>query len=204
VVVFVPLLTAIPGLRPKGAQAPGAATWVGALLAFAGLVLLTTPARTAFPQILASIGLGDLLTLVCALAFAGHLLSLAHASLHLPAGLLATLQIGVAAALMAVALPLGGRPMLHLTGRLIFALVVTSVLATAAAFTIQSYAQQHLAPTHTALILTLEPVFAWLTAVLVRHERFGPRAMAGALLILVGIAVIELLPSVRPPAAIPI
>jgi drug/metabolite transporter (DMT)-like permease len=198
------LLTAIPGIRPRGAHAPGVTTWIGALLAFAGLLLLTTPAGTAFSRIFASIGLGDLLTLVCALAFAGHLLSLAHASLHLPAGLLATLQIGAAALLMTVTLPLGGRPELHLTGRLLLTLAVTSLLATAAAFTIQSYAQQHLAPTHTALILTLEPVFAWLTAVFVLHEHFGRRSLAGATLILAGIAVIELLPSRREPVSIPI
>jgi drug/metabolite transporter (DMT)-like permease len=203
VVVFVPLLMVIPKLRPKGVNRPGATTWIGALLAFAGLVLLTTPAGTEFSRIFASIGMGDLLTLFCAMAFAGHLLSLGWAAQHVPARLLATLQIGAATALMAVVLPMGGRPVLHLTVRLLVTLGVTSVLATAAAFTIQSYAQQHLAPTHTALILTMEPVFAWLTAVLVRHERFGPRALAGALLILVGIAVIELLPS-RRPALIPI
>ncbi|MEO6804142.1 MAG: DMT family transporter [Granulicella sp.] len=197
VVVFVPLLMVVPKLRPKGAKPPGATTWIGALLAFAGLVLLTTPAGTEFSRIFASIGIGDLLTLLCAVAFAGHLLSLAWAAQQVPAGLLATLQIGAASVLMAVILPMGGRPVLHLTVRLLVTLVVTSVLATAAAFTIQSYAQQHLSPTHTALILTMEPVFAWLTAVLVRHERFGPRALAGALLILVGIAVIELLPSLR-------
>ncbi len=204
VVVFVPLLTAVPGIRPKGAQAPGLATFSGAVLAFSGLLLLTTPRGTGFTHIFASIGIGDLLTLLCALAFAGHLLALANASLHLSAGLLATLQIGAATFLMAITLPLGGRLELHLTGRLVATLLVTSLLATAAAFTIQSYAQQHLAPTHTALILTLEPVFAWLTSLLALHESFGHRAFAGALLILAGILVIELLPSRRQPTAIPI
>ena len=95
---------------------------------------------------------------------------------------------------MLVTLPLGGRPELHLTVRLGVALGVTSLLATAAAFTIQSYAQQHLAPVETALILTLEPVFAWLTAMVLLHERMGARTLGGAGLILAGIAVIELRP----------
>jgi drug/metabolite transporter (DMT)-like permease len=204
VVVFVPLLTAIPLLRPAGTRAPGPITYLGAILAFLGLLLLTTPAGTAFSRIFENIGIGDLLTLLCAVAFAAHLLSLAHASLALPAGLLATLQIGAATLLMIATLPLGGRPEFHLTARLVFALIVTALLATAAAFTIQSYAQQHLAPTQTALILTLEPVFAWLTSLLVLHEHFGHRSLAGALLILAGIAVIEVLPSRMPPAAIPV
>jgi drug/metabolite transporter (DMT)-like permease len=203
VVVFVPLLTAIPALRPTGTPAPGSSTFLGAILAFTGLVLLTTPPGTGLNHIFASIGLGDLFTLLCALAFAGHLLSLSHASLHLSAGLLATLQIGAATVIMVISLPLGGTPHLHLTPGLIAAFAITSLLATAAAFTIQSYAQQHLAPTHTALVLTLEPVFAWLTSLLVLHEHFGHRALAGALLILAGIAVIELLPTKAQLPAIP-
>ncbi|WP_263385376.1 DMT family transporter [Granulicella arctica] len=203
IVVFVPLFTIIPRLRPKGANAPGLATIAGALFAFSGLLLLTTPAGTALAHIFATIGLGDLLVLLCALAFAAHLLALARASLHLSAGLLATLQIGAATLLMAVTLPFDGRPVLHLTGRLVFALAITSLFATAAAFTIQSYAQQHLSPSHTALILTLEPVFAWLTSILILHEHLGPRALTGALLILIGIAIIELLPNRSAPTPIP-
>jgi drug/metabolite transporter (DMT)-like permease len=65
-------------------------------------------------------------------------------------------------------------------------------LATAAAFTIQSWAQQHLPATNTALIFTLEPVFAWLFSLLFLGERLGPRALTGAGLILAGILLAEL------------
>src|SRR5438270_12385349 len=43
-VVLVPLLSSIPGLRPPGGRAPRWNAFVGALLAFAGLILLTVPA----------------------------------------------------------------------------------------------------------------------------------------------------------------
>ncbi len=148
-----------------------------------------------------SISLGDLLTLVCAIAFAGHLLALAHTSNQVPVAQLATLQIGVAAFLMAITLPLGGKPHLSPTPRLFLALAITSLLATAAAFTIQSWAQQHLPATHTAVLLTLEPVFACLTSFLVLHEQLGHRSLLGAALILTGIATIELLSA---PAPLPI
>jgi drug/metabolite transporter (DMT)-like permease len=196
VVVFVPLLTLIPAVRPAGAHAPGWNAGAGAMLAFAGLFLLTTPGGTTWANLFTSIGLGDLLTLACALAFAGHLLSIAHTSKRVPARQLATLQIGFAAVVMAVTLPLGGEVYLHMTPRLMVALAVTSLLATAAAFTIQSWAQQHLPPTHTAILITLEPVFATITSFLVLHERLGRRALAGAGLILAGIVVIELIPAV--------
>jgi drug/metabolite transporter (DMT)-like permease len=136
--------------------------------------------------------------LACAIAFAGHLLALAHTSHRVPTGQLATLQIGVAALIMAITLPLGGRPHLSITPRLAVALVVTSLLATAAAFTIQSWSQQHLPPTHTAILLTLEPVFACLTSYVVLHEHLGTRSLVGAVLILLGIAFTELLSAAAP------
>jgi drug/metabolite transporter (DMT)-like permease len=198
VVVFVPLLTMVPVLRPASAPVPGAASLAGALLAFGGLVLLTTPSATRWGNVFRSIGTGDLLTLLCAIAFAGHLLALAHTSTKIPIPQLATLQISFAALLMLVTLPLEGTVYLNATPRLIVALLVTALLATAAAFTIQSWAQQHLPPTHTALLLTLEPVFAWLTSFLFLGERLNARSLTGALLIFAGILLIELIPRPHP------
>lgn len=198
VVVFVPLLSAIPTIRPASAHAPRWSSALGALFAFAGLLLLTTPAGTAWGNLFASIGSGDLLTLLCSIAFAAHLLSLAHTSPRVPIAQLATLQITVAALVMAITLPLGGHLYLNLTPRLMIALAVTSLLATAAAFTVQSWAQQHLPPTHTALLLTLEPVFAWLISFLFLGEHLGRRSLIGAGLIFAGILVTELLPTATP------
>jgi drug/metabolite transporter (DMT)-like permease len=196
VVIFVPALTLLPGLRPQGTRRPGWSAAAGAVFAFAGLILLTTPPASNLKEMVSTISLGDWLTLGCALAFAGHLLMLAHCARTLPAGLLATLQISAAAVIMLVALPL--EPMrLHLTPRLGVALLICSLLATAAAFTIQTYAQQHLPPTHTVLLLTLEPVFAWLTSLLVLHQGLDRRALTGAALIFAGILVTELIPSTQ-------
>jgi drug/metabolite transporter (DMT)-like permease len=203
IVVFVPVLTLVPRFRARGMRAPGWNAGVGAVLAFGGLLLITTPAGTRAADVFSSIGVGDLLTLVCALAFAGHLLTLARVSGGIPAGLLAALQIGGSAAVMLVTLPLEPVHFLHFTGRLVVAFGVTSLLATAAAFTIQSYAQQHLPATQTAVILTLEPVFAGLTSMIFLHERLGVRALIGAGLILVAIMVIELVPAATHVTEIP-
>lgn len=137
--------------------------------------------------------LGDLLTLACAFAFALHLLTLARVSPGIPSGLLATLQVAFATLFMLLTLPLE-QPHATFTPRLILSLLVCAVLATAAAFTIQSFAQQTLPPTHTVLILTLEPVFGWLTSLLILHDVLGRRALLGAALILAGILIVELLP----------
>ncbi len=194
VVVFVPLLTLIPALRPHGSKRPNPGTAAGALAAFAGLALITTPAGTTVRTLFTSVSLGDLITLACALAFAFHLLVLARTAPGIDSGLLATLQIAGATLFMLLSLPLE-RPHAVFTPRLVATLLLCGLLATAAAFTIQSYAQQHLPPTHTVVLLALEPVFAWLTSLVLLHESFGRRSLLGAALILLGIAIIELLPT---------
>lgn len=194
VVVFVPALTLVPAFRPPATTRPGPASALGALLAFAGVILITTPAGTALRMAFTSIGHGDLLTLLCALAFAAHLLTLARFAKGMPAGVLATLQIAFCTLTMLATLPLE-HPHAVFTPRLIVTLAVCSLLATAAAFTIQTFAQQTLPPTHTVILLTLEPVFAWLTSLFILHESLDRRSLLGAALILAGIAAVELLPS---------
>ena len=206
VVVLVPLFSVIPWLRPPGAKAPRWNAFVGALLAFAGILLLTLPASTAgqhgslLPDF-TSVNVGDLLTFGCAVGFAFHCLALGHASPRIHFQPLALLQVGFCAFFMALSMPLIEHPQMHLTLRLCVALAVAAVLATAAAFSIQSWAQSVLPATHTALLMTLEPVFAWITSFLVMGERLGLRPASGAILILAGIALTELIPQPHVPTA---
>ncbi len=208
-VVFVPLLSAVPALRPPGGRAPRWSAFVGAALAFAGIILLTAPGQaSASPAVLAgllpdfgSINLGDVLTLGCAIAFAFHCIALGHVSPRVAFQPLALLQVGFCALFMAVSLPFLERPRVEWTAGLIAALVIAAVLATAAAFSIQSWAQSILPSTHTALILTMEPVFAWITSFLVLGERLALWPACGAVLVLAGIALTELVPQPHVPTA---
>ena len=201
VVVFVPLLSALPGVRSPGTPRPRLVAYLGALLAFAGIVLLTSEPGAGL-ALLAGMHLGEWLTLGCAIAFAFHLLTLARGGGVVSPRALGTLQIVVAALLMWSLLPLERHPAISWTPTVIVALGVTSILATAAAFTIQSWAQGHLPASHTALIFTLEPVFAWLTSLLFFGEHLGPRALFGAVLILGGIVLAELGPTTVSEAAL--
>jgi drug/metabolite transporter (DMT)-like permease len=193
VVVIVPLLLAVPILRPANSHLPHWNAYLGAILGFTGIILLTTPAHSAFS--FRSANAGDLLSLGCALGFSFHMLALAHFSPRIRFEKLAVLQVSFAAVLMALSLRVFERPFVHWSVRVAVALVIAAVLATAAAFTIQSWAQQYLPASHTALLLALEPVFAWITSFMILGERLGMRSGAGALLILAGIGVTELLPS---------
>src|SRR5438128_650034 len=76
---------------------------------------------------------------------------------------IAFLQTITAATLMFFSVPVIEHAHMEFRPRLIAAVVVTGLLGTAAAFTVQAWAQQFMAATNTALIFALEPVFAWIT-----------------------------------------
>ena len=193
VVVMVPLFSILPRLRAPESHAPGWPNLFGAIGAFAGIVLLTTPEGTPLREFTHGINVGDLLSLTCAVAFALHLLSLSHLARRVPTAQLATLQIGFAALAMTITTPLLERTRLHWSGMLIAALVVCAVLATAVAFTVQSWAQRHLQASHTAMLLALEPAFALLFSLLFLGEHLTIRSGTGAALILLSLIGSELL-----------
>jgi drug/metabolite transporter (DMT)-like permease len=212
VVVLVPLLSAFPALRPPGARPPRWNAFTGAVLAFIGILFLTSPAGArehtfTFNQIATmlpdvhSINIGDLLTLGCAIGFAFHCLALGHVSPRIAFQPLALIQVGFCAVFMALSLPFIEHPHVNWTLRLVLALTIAAALATAAAFSIQSWAQSILPSTHIALLLTMEPVFAWITAFVFTRERLGLVPATGALLILAGIALTELVPQPHVPTA---
>ena len=204
VVVLVPLFSIVPALRPPGARPPRWNAFVGAISAFLGILLITAPPAATSTSLLpdfSSINIGDILTFGCAIGFALHCIALGHTSPRIPFQPLAILQVGFCALFMAVSLPVIERPHVHVTPRLVIALIVAAALATAAAFSAQSWAQSILPSTHMALLLALEPVFAWFTSFFVTGERLGLVPATGAILILMGIALTELVPQPHVPTA---
>ena len=168
-------------------------TWVGVVLAFLGTYFMTIPAGGLSRS---AINRGDLLTLICAICFALQIIFVGRATRATEGGHpyehISFLQTATAAVLMAITFPLVEHPHIALSATVISAILITGLLGTAVAFSIQTWAQQFLPATHTALIFALEPVFAWLTSALFANERLEQRAIAGAALILGGILLAEL------------
>jgi drug/metabolite transporter (DMT)-like permease len=170
---------------------------VGIALAFLGLFLMTVPGGREGLADFANVNRGDILSAGCAVAFAFQIILLGRASQQFPFEQIAVLQIATAAVLMAVSAPLVEQPQFRFSEVVIAAVLVTGILGTAVGFTVQAWAQQFTPATHAALIFNMEPVFAWLTSYIYLHERLGTRAGAGALLILGGVLVSELLGQVE-------
>lgn len=167
-------------------------TMAGVSAAFVGLLLMTVPAGENAWAEWSSVNLGDMLTLACAVAFAFQIIHLGRATQVHPYQQIAFLQAAVAAGLMFATVPVAESAAVVWSSRVIWAIVLTGVLGTAVAFTVQAWAQQFTPASHTALIFSLEPVFAWLTSYVMLRERLGGRAAAGAGLILAGVLVSEL------------
>jgi drug/metabolite transporter (DMT)-like permease len=161
---------------------------LGILTATAGLGLMTLEGP------LGSMGRGDLLTVLCAVAFAGHIVTVGHYSERMSFETLSVTQVSTAA-VWAGSLFWWAEPR-HLVWHpaVVYAVLVTGLLATALAFTVQAWAQRYTTSTRTALIYTLEPVFAWLTSYWLVGEGLSRRAAAGAALILGGVMLVEMKP----------
>ncbi len=178
-VVLTPLFA---GLLPR--QPPGRWPVLGACLAAVGLGLLSLR-RLEVRQ-------GDALVFGCAVAFAAHILLLGRNAPRYPAYPLAVVQLATAGALGLAWAGAAGDLARPASGSVWLALAITAVLASAGAFLVQTRAQREVSPTKTAVILTMEPVFAGLFGFLVAGERLAARGWAGAACILTGMLVAEL------------
>ncbi|MHB8525676.1 MAG: DMT family transporter [Candidatus Acidiferrales bacterium] len=166
--------------------------WAGAIAELAGLYFLTVP-RTG----IAGLNAGDFLVMGCAVMFAVHIILVGRYSVLHSVAALSFLQVAMTAALTVLCLPVLAAtrweaPRLVWTTSLVWAILITAVGATALCFSMQVWAQQYTTPTHTAILLSLEPVFAALTSVIVAHERLSARVLFGAVLVFIGILLAEL------------
>jgi drug/metabolite transporter (DMT)-like permease len=166
-------------------------TSVGVALAFVGLYLLTVPASAGSGLNLRSMNHGDLLTLGAAVVFAFQIIFIEHATQRHRWQQITIIQVALTALLMIFTASFGEKVSVVWSPRVLWGIGITGLLSLALAFAIQAWAQQFTPATHTALIFTLEPVFAWLTSFIFLGERLGGRTALGAICILAGLLISE-------------
>ncbi|HEX6207265.1 MAG TPA: DMT family transporter [Actinomycetota bacterium] len=170
-VVFTPVLGLALFRRPVGRAA-----WLAVGISVVGLALLSVPGLDDLAP-----RQGDLLVLASAVVWAGHVVAVGHFAARHPAVPLALAQLVVAAGLHLLATTGEG---LHLAAAIEVwpLLVITGVLGSGVAFTIQVLAQGTVSATRAAIILASESVVAAIAAAIWLGERLDAHQWVGAAL----------------------
>ena len=160
---------------------------IGAIVAFAGLYLLTQYNFQAA-------NFGDFLTLLCSFGCVGHILAVDYTSKHhklLPLALVQFFTVTLFTGIISLGTQ---QPTFHYSQAAWGSIFFTAIFATIIAFGIQIAVQRILDPTRAGIIFALEAVFGaffgwWLGA-----EIMSGTAFAGACLMLSGMAIAEAKP----------
>jgi drug/metabolite transporter (DMT)-like permease len=185
-VVLVPLFSFLL-MRNKPTQN----AVLGIIIATAGLYFLTMTDSV-------TLNIGDGLVFICAIGFALQIIFTGKYSKNFPTLLLTIIQIATVALLSTISAYLFEdwssmmTVQVLLDSDVVIALVITSILATALAFLIQTSVQKYTTPTRVALIFAMEPVFAAITGYIWAGDRLSYTAVAGCLMIFAGMIFSEL------------
>lgn len=164
--------------------------WVGAALAAAGLYFLSVSG----PMELAT---GDLLVLIGAVFWALHVHALGRFAPRTDPMRLAFVQFSTCA-LLSMLSALATEPIsLAALQSGWLPVIYGGVVSVGLGFTLQVMAQREAVPSHTAIILSLEAVFAALFGWLLLSEILSPREMFGCVLMMIGMLTAQLLPHAR-------
>jgi len=188
-VICTPLLAA-PLLR----QRIGGATWLAVVIAVVGLGVLSLRGF--------SVGYGEGLVLVSAVLYALHIVGLGAWSRAEDAIGMTIVQLAMVSLVAFVVTAPDGVVLPDRTGDWVSVLYM-AVFAAGFAMWAQTWAQAHLPPTRSAIIMTMEPVFAAFFAVLLGGESLTVRMLVGGTLVLAAMLVVELAPRRKVEAEVP-
>lgn len=158
-------------------------TWLCVGIATAGLALLSLKGW--------SMGTGEVLVFLCAIAFGAHIVTLGHWSNGLDAYAMTIVQLATCAVMTgAISFSQGYEAPANFSGWLV--VLYTAVICTAVAFVVQTWSQAHMTATKVAVILTMEVVFAALFAVIFGGESLTAKALIGGVMVLTAMFMIVL------------
>ncbi|MFT5873643.1 MAG: drug/metabolite transporter (DMT)-like permease [Clostridium sp.] len=163
---------------------PDTFSLISAFMCFIGIGMLTLDGGIR-------IGLGDGLTLLCAVFFAAHIVSVGFFIKKVDAILLVIIQLSVAAVFSIIAALIFEPIPQPLNTNTMFAIGYLAIFSTMVAFFIQNIAQKYTTPTHAAIILCLESVIGSILSVIMLNEIFTFKMILGCLTIFIAIITTE-------------
>lgn len=156
---------------------------VGTIAAVAGLYLLVG-------GISGELNIGDILTALCAGAFALHIVFAARYSETSAPSSLAAIQVSAVAVLAVPTLPFA--PNMPLTRELAIVIIALALINTSLAIYMMMWAQARISAAEAAIILAFEPVAAAIASVAVGADPLSASLIAGGALVVAGIIVTQL------------
>lgn len=176
-VVFVPMLAVLLGISSGGRR------WTGAAAALAGLYFLSVDSSF-------SVDPGDPLVMLSALFFAAHLLLISRIANRLNPVLLSMGQYLVCSLLSALTALLTGEQLFpRALASASPAILYGGIMSVGVAYSLQIVAQKRAHPTHAAIILCMESLFAAAGGALLLGERMDLREGLGAALMFTGMLI---------------
>ncbi|MDR0922834.1 MAG: DMT family transporter [Hungatella sp.] len=179
-VVIVPFISFLILKKKIGAR--GIA---GAVMSVAGVALLSLDRNF-------SLGLGDGLTLICAVGFAFQIFLTSEFVKKYRATVLNFIQMITAFLLSFISLIAFGETQFHVTGKGILSVLYLGVISTTVCYLLQTASQKYVDETKAAIILSLESVFGTLFSILILGEIITPRMLAGSVIILGAVVISNL------------
>ena len=184
-VVFVPIISVL--LRKKVRPI----MWLCVAMGAVGLYLLCMTDASF------RLTFGDTLVLLCAVAFAVHILTVDHFSPKMDGIKLSCIQFLTVGIVSMVCMFIFEHPDIHAILDCAVPLLYAGVLSCGLGYTFQVVAQKHAEPTVASLLMSLESVFAVVFGALLLHETMSMRELSGCLIIFIAV-IISQLPEKKP------
>lgn len=185
---IVPVLGLLFGKRSP------ALVWLGAAVAVVGFFFLCLMDGIVAGQGL-GLGMSDLLLLLCALCFAGHILTIDH-FVELADGVrLSCIQFGVSGVLSLICMLLFETPNMQDILACWLPLLYGGLLSSGVAYTLQIVGQKGVNPAVASLILSLESVFSVLAGwVLMPGSSLSSWEIIGCVIVFAAVVMVNLAP----------
>ena len=179
-VVFVPFIAMVLYKKKVKAQ-----SLVGAAMAIIGAGVLSLQADF-------SMGIGDALTLICAVCFAFQIFLTGEFVGRIRPMVLNFIQMSMAFVCSLVGYLFSGELAFHADKNSIWAVLYLGLISTCLTYFLQTLSQRYVEETKAAIILSMEAVFGTVFSVILLHEQVTAKMLIGSALILGAVLVSEL------------
>lgn len=179
-VVLVPFIALVIYHKKIGVK-----SLIGAVMALVGAGILSLNRNF-------TLGIGDALTLLCAVCFALQIFLTGEYVGRIRPTVLNFLQMATACVLSFVGLVLAGDFGFHASMKSILAVLYLGVVSTTITYLLQTVSQKYVDETKSAIILSLEAVFGTVFSVIILHESVTARMVLGSGMILLAVIVSQL------------